>query len=156
MKTVQLDNIDDYNTNIFVGLNQNSYKGNMIVEPVKGGKQEIRKYQPSLPYYYCKGTNYEKICLSYFATILYDKKTLDIYIISLLCMPNGILEKVYGSMALQAGKNPDKTRYSFADTDRFISFNSDKRIKCIIRDDVKIKSTTSINSKLSYYLSLDV
>lgn len=156
LKTVQLDNIDDYNTNIFVGLNQNSYKGNMIVEPVKGGKQEIRKYQPSLPYYYCKGTNYEKICLSYFATILYDKKTLDIYIISLLCMPNGILEKVYGSMALQAGKNPDKTRYSFADTDRFISFNSDKRIKCIIRDDVKIKSTTSINSKLSYYLSLDV
>lgn len=156
LKTVQLDNIGDYNTNIFVGLNQNSYQGNMIVEPVKGEKQEIRKYTPSLPYYYCKGSDDEKPCLSYFATILYDKRTLDIYIISLLCMPNGILEKVYGSMALQAGKNPDKTRYCFAETDKFISYSTENRIKCIIRDDDKIINNSSIKSKLNYYLSLDV
>lgn len=156
LKTVQLDNIGDYNTNIFVGLNQNSYEGNMIVEPVKGEKQEIRKYNPSLPYYYCKGETDQKPCLSYFATILYDKNTLDIYIISLLCMPNGLLEKVYGSMALKAGKNPDKTRYCFTETDKFISFDSEKRIKCVIRDDAKIKSNASIRSKLKYYLSLDI
>lgn len=156
LKTVQLDNIDDYNTNIFVGLNQNSYKGNMIVEPKKGRKQEIREYNPSLPYFYCKNTIDEKVCLSYFATILYDKHTLDIYIISLLCMPNGALEKVYGSLALQAGKNPDKTRYRFADTDKFISYNSEKRIKCIARDDSKISNNTNVKSKLNYYLSLDV
>lgn len=156
LKTVQLDNIDDYNTNIFVGLNQNSYEGNMIVEPEKGNKQEIRKYKPSLPYYYSKGTSNEKVCLSYFATILYEKSSLDIYIISLLCMPNGILEKVYGSMSLQAGKNLDKTRYCFADTDRFLSYSTEKRIKCIMRDDTKINATSNIHSKLSYYLSLDV
>lgn len=156
LKTVQLDNIGDYNTNIFVGLNQNSYRGNMIVEPKKGKKQEIREYNPSLPYFYCKNTDDEKVCLSYFATILYDKNTLDIYIISLLCMPNGILEKVYGSLALQAGKNPDKTRYRFADTDKFVFYNSEKRIKCIARDDLKISSNTSVKSKLNYYSSLDV
>lgn len=156
LKTVQLDNIADYNTNIFVGLNQNSYDGNMIVETVKGEKQEIRKYKPSLPYYYCKGTNDQKPCLSYFATILYDKESLDIYIISLLSMPNGLLEKVYGSMALKAGKNFDKTRYCFAETDKFISFDSEKRIKCIIRDDDKIRRNKSICSKLKYYLSLDI
>lgn len=164
LKTVQLDNISDYNTNIFVGLNQNSYKGNMVVNATKFNEEKsIRKYQPSLPCYYCNGTPEKKLCLSYFVTILYDKTNLDIYIISLLCMPNGLLEKVYGSIPLQAGKNINKTRYRFSKIDDFITFEGEKRIKCIIRDNEKINSYTyennprkRLSTNLSYYLSLDM
>lgn len=162
LKTVQLNNIGDYNTSIFVGTNQNSYRGEIIYNESKMKKQSIRDYKPSLPYYYLNGTPDKKVCLSYFVTILYDKENLNIYIISLLCMPNGLLEKVYGSIPLQAGKNKDKTRYCFSKTDNFISFEEEKRIKCIIRDDKKINSYTypndtkkRLNSKLAYYLSLD-
>lgn len=156
LKTVQLGNINDFNTAIFVGPNQNSYFGNMIVESKKGKKQEIRKYTPSLPYYYCKGTPDAKPCLTYFATILYDKNNLDIYIISLLCMPNGLLEKVYGSLVLQAGKNTDETRFCFVNTDKFISNKNDSRIKCIVRNDDMINNNKNLNKTLSYYLSLNV
>ena len=58
-------NIRDYTKNIFVGTNQNSYKGYMTVNE-GGEKEEIREYVPSLPTIYNKGTNHEKVCLSYF------------------------------------------------------------------------------------------
>jgi len=153
LKTVQLDNIGDFNTTVSVEKNQNSYAGNIIIET-----KNLREYKPSLPYYYCENTENQKVCLTYFATILYDKSNLDIYIISLLCMPNGFLEKVYGSMNLQAGKNTDETRYSFSKTDNFISFDSEKRVKCILRNDEKIRecNTKNLASSLTYYLSLKI
>lgn len=47
LKTVQTDNIGDYNTSIFVRENQNSYNGNI---EVRGGVRQ--DYEPAFPYYY--------------------------------------------------------------------------------------------------------
>jgi hypothetical protein len=119
-------NIGDFLRNIFVGTNQNSYKGNMIVN------EEIREYVPSLPTRYNKDKSNEKICLCYFITILYDKDTLETLVINIICMPNGELEPFYKDRVLSAGKNKDKTRYNFKNTPDFelIGDNS-KRIKVI-------------------------
>ena len=163
LKTVQMDNLGDYNTNIFVGLNQNSYKGTMIVKDKDYKKiDEVRKYNPSLPYFYNRGKSTEKVCLTYFVTILYEKTDLDIYIISLMCMPNGFLEKIYGSLVLKAGKNIDKTRYEFSKADRFSLIDNKYRVMCINRNEEKIKSfkdnthKKGIDKKLKYYLNLKV
>lgn len=133
------NNIGDYKKNIFVGINQNSYKG--IMEVYKKGKPtEQRVYEPSLPTFYNKGTKNEKICLSYFVTILYDKDTLDILVISIICMPNGELENHYGNRVLQAGKNIDKTRFRFIDVSDFELLDNKKRIKVIyFNEDMDIK-----------------
>ena len=127
-------NIGDYTKNIFVGTNQNSYKGQMIVN--KGGEnEEYRDYQPSLPTFYGKGTDKEKICLTYFVTILYDKDNLDILVMSIVCMPNGELETHYTTRVLQAGKNTDKTRFRFTDVPDFeLLGDNAKRIKVVYFD----------------------
>jgi len=127
-------NIGDYTKNIFVGTNQNSYKGQMIVN--KGSvNEEYRKYEPSLPTYYNKGKNNEKICLTYFVTILYDKDNLDILVMSIVCMPNGELEPYYTTRVLQAGKNIDKTRFRFTDVPNFeLLGENQKRIKVVYFD----------------------
>lgn len=128
------NNIGDYTTSIFVGTNQNSYAGQMKVN-VGGAKEELRDYLPSLPTFYNKGTTGEKICLSYFVTILYDKDTLDILVMSILCMPNGELVKQYGTRVLQAGKNIDKTRFRFTNIPKFELLDGDeKRIKIVFYD----------------------
>lgn len=127
-------NIGDYTKNIFVGTNQNSYKGQMIVN--KGGVNEKhRDYTPSLPTFYNKGTAEEKICLTYFVTILYDKDNLDILVMSIVCMPNGELEPHYTTRVLQAGKNIDKTRFRFTDLPNFELLEGEqKRIKVVYFD----------------------
>jgi hypothetical protein len=112
------NNIGDFTKSIFVGTNQNSYKGNMIVNG-KSEKPKLRGYEPSLPTFYNRGKANEKICLSYFVTILYDKDTLDILVMALVCMPNGELETHYGNRVLQAGKNLDKTRFRFYEVPTF-------------------------------------
>ncbi len=128
-------NIGDYTKNIFVGTNQNSYKGNMIVNE-GGEKEETREYTPALPTIYNKGTDYEKICLSYFVTILYDKDTLDTLVMSIVCMPNGELEPHYKTRVLQAGKNLDKTRFRFTNIPDFELLDSNtKRIKVVYFDE---------------------
>ena len=109
MKTVITDNIGDFKESIFVGENQNSYRGEMIVN----GTQK-RQYSPNLPTFYLKGTEEEKVCLTYFVTILSDPSTLDVILISLICMPNGELYDIYGSDVLKAGKNPGKARFNFS------------------------------------------
>ncbi|MFA3799452.1 hypothetical protein ACEG17_04545 [Leptotrichia hongkongensis] len=114
MKTVQKNNIKDFDTSIFVGKNQNSYKGKIVVQ----NKGE-RKYTPALPTFYNKGSVNEKICLSYFITILYDRDNLDILVITLDCMPNGELEKYYKNRVLKAGKNKDMTRFNRIDVNKF-------------------------------------
>jgi hypothetical protein len=130
-------NIGDYTSCIFVGRNQNSYKGKMIVGP----NQTVRDYEPQLPSYYNKGKSNEKLCLSYFVTILYDKDTLDTLVMSIVCMPNGELERVYGTDVLSAGKNPDKSRFAFTNTPKFRLLEEDKyRVKVIVfKNDMNIK-----------------
>jgi hypothetical protein len=132
--TAWSNNIGDYTNNIFVGTNQNSYKGQMIVN--KGGTdEEFRDYTPALPTFYNKGTDKEKICLSYFVTILYDKDNLDILVMSIVCMPNGDLEPHYKTRVLQAGKLIDKTRFRFTDVPNFELLEGEqKRIKVVYFD----------------------
>lgn len=128
-------NIGDYTKNIFVGTNQNSYKGNMIVNE-GSDKEETREYIPALPTIYNKGTDYEKVCLSYFVTILYDKDTLDTLVMSIVCMPNGELEPHYTTRVLQAGKNLDKTRFRFTNIPDFeLLDRNKKRIKVVYFDE---------------------
>lgn len=127
-------NIGDYTKNIFVGTNQNSYKGYMIVN--EGSEnEEIREYTPSLPTIYNRGKENEKLCLSYFVTILYDKDTLDTLVMSIVCMPNGELETHYTTRVLQAGKNLDKTRFRFTNIPDFeLLEENNKRIKVVYFD----------------------
>ena len=113
LKTVQSENIGDFKSSIFVGKNQNSYKGNMIV------KKEERPYNPALPTFYNKGKENQKICLTYFITILYKRENLDIMVIAIDCMPNGELEKYYKTRVLKAGKNLDKTRFNIKEVNKF-------------------------------------
>ena len=94
-----------------------------------------REYIPALPTFYNKGKENEKICLSYFITILYDRDNLDILVITLDCMPNGELEKHYKNRVLKAGKNPDKTRFNRKEVNKFeLLDNKPSRIKVIYFD----------------------
>lgn len=132
LKTVQKDNIGDFSNSIFVGKNQNSYKGNIIVKR----QDEPRLYEPALPTFYNKGRENEKICLSYFITILYDRETLDILVISIDCMPNGELEKYYKERVLKAGKNPDKTRFNIKEVNKFeLIEGQPSRVKVVYFDE---------------------
>jgi hypothetical protein len=119
LKTVEADgNIGDYTKNIFVGTNQNSYKSE--IKKANGDSFEpIRYYKPSLPTFYNKNKANEKICLSYFITVLYSKKHLDILNINILSMPNGELEKHYKHRPLSAGKNLGKVRFNFKEVNKF-------------------------------------
>ncbi|MCK4635359.1 MAG: hypothetical protein KAT32_00695 [Candidatus Moranbacteria bacterium] len=130
LKTVQTRNIGDITRSIFVGENQNSYKGKMIVNTKKGMVE--REYNPALPTFYNKGKENEKICLSYFITILYEDENLNILNINIVCMPNGELEKHYQTRTLQAGKNPGKTRFRFSELPNFeLLDDPSSRIKVI-------------------------
>lgn len=147
LKTVQTDNIGDYTNSIFVGENQNSYKG---VIRKRGGKTE--EYKPHLPYTYNKGKDNEKVCLSYFVTILYEKDSLDILVISIMCMPNGLLEKYYGTEVLKAGKNPGKTRFNFSKSENFKLLDNNKKRIQVIFFNKNMKQ--EYKKKLSFYESL--
>ena len=134
MKTVQQDNIGDFIGSIFVGENQNSYRGKMNVRSRTSGIIE-RDYTPALPTYYNKGKSNEKICLSYFITILYNRETLDIMVITIDSMPNGELEKHYSTRVLKAGKNPGKTRFNRSLVNKFeLLPGTPSRIKIIYFD----------------------
>ena len=131
MKTVNLENINDFATSIFIGENQNSYKGK--IEKNTGKTED---YIPALPTYYNKGKENQKICLTYFITILYDKSNLDIKVISIDCMPNGELEQYYKSRPLRAGKNPGKARFNIANVNKFeLLHEKPYRLKVIYFDE---------------------
>ncbi|GMO60574.1 MAG: hypothetical protein Ta2D_06140 [Rickettsiales bacterium] len=147
LKTVQTRNIGDYNTSIFVGENQNSYNGDMIVNGT-----EKREYEPHLPHYYTCGS-VKKPCLTYFVTILYEDTNLDILNINLLCMPNGQLKNIYKENVLKAGKNPGKTRFNFFKCDKFELLDNKYRIKIIYMND-KILTDDELNKKLKFLLEI--
>ncbi len=147
LKTVQTNNIGDITKSIFVGRNQNSYKGKMIVN-TNQGKIE-RDYEPALPTFYNKGKESEKICLSYFLTILYEAENLNILNINIICMPNGELEEIYKTRVLQAGKNPDKTRFRFSEVQNFeLLDDQPSRIKVIYFDKMMEEK---YKNKLKFY-----
>ena len=127
LKTVQTRNIGDYTTSIFVGDNQNSYKGKILLQ---NGNE--RDYENSaLPFVYNNQGN-PKPTLTFFITILYDEENLDTLNINILSMPNGCLLPVYGSDVLKAGKNPGKIRYNFSKTSTFrLLPNTPNRIKVV-------------------------
>lgn len=130
MKTVNLNNIGDFTSSIFIGENQNSYKGK-----IKKRGNTIENYNPALPTFYNKGKSNEKICLSYFITILYDKEDLSIKVISIDSMPNGELESHYKERPLSAGKNPGKARFNLKEVNKFeLLQNKPSRIKIIYYD----------------------
>ncbi len=145
LKTVQTRNIGDITRSIFVGENQNSYKGVINVRSSQGVVQ--RDYNPALPSFYNKGKQNEKICLTYFITIVYEDENLNILNINLICMPNGQLENHYGSRVLQAGKNPGKTRFRFTEIPNFESLENPKpRVKVIYFNesmDIRLKDKLS-------------
>ena len=148
LKTVQTRNIGDITKSIFVGRNQNSYKGKMIVGP----GQTVRDYEPQLPTFYNRGKLNEKVCLSYFVTILYDKDTLDTLVMSIVSMPNGELESIYGTDVLAAGKNLDKSRFRFTSTPKFRLLDEEHyRVKVIV---FKKDMDTKYKSKLKFFEDL--
>lgn len=143
LKTVQIRNIGDYTTSIFVGDNQNSYS-----EKIHIAGDGTREYKnAALPHIY-KNQGNPKPCLTFFVTILYNEDNLKILNINLLCMPNGELSEIYGSDVLKAGKNPGKIRYNFSKVPNFkLLGENKKRIKVIFLDEGMDKS---IKSKLSF------
>lgn len=147
LKTVQTRNIGDITKSIFVGENQNSYKGVINVKSNQGIIQ--REYVPALPSFYNKGKQNEKICLTFFITIVYEDNNLNILNINLICMPNGQLENHYGSRVLQAGKNPGKTRFRFTEVPTFESMENPKsRVKVIYFNE---SMNISLKDKLSFF-----
>lgn len=136
LKTVEADgNIGDYTKNIFVGTNQNSYKSEIKKSNGESFEPDKRFYEPSLPTFYNKGKKNEKICLSYFITVLYSKEHLDILNINILSMPNGELEDYYKHRPLSAGKNKDKTRFNFKEVNKFELLNDvHSRVKVVFFD----------------------
>ena len=147
LKTVQTRNIGDITRSIFVGRNQNSYKGSMVVNTTEG--KILRDYEPALPTFYNKGRENEKICLSFFVTIVYEDENLNILNINLICMPNGNLVDHYGTRVLQAGKNPDKTRFRFTETPTFELLEGEKARTKVIYFDKAMKP--DFKKRLAYY-----
>ncbi len=151
LKTVQTDNIGDCTTSIFVGQNQNSYKSEIKQSNGKSFNP-IRIYEPALPTFYNKGRETEKICLSYFIIILYEKVNLNILNINMICMPNGSLEPVYSSDVLKAGKNPGKVRFNFKKISEFILLGEDKKRVRVVYFDENMEN--KYKSKLDFLYGL--
>ena len=143
------DNIGDFATNIFIGKNQNSYRGNMIVN--KGSEnEEVREYIPNLPTIYTKSNDDKKINLTYLVTILSNALTLKTELISIMCVPNGKLEEHYKERPLKAGKNPDKTRFNFKECSSFeLLENQPKRVKVVY---LNPDMSQTLKNKLQFYI----
>lgn len=159
LKTVQTRNIGDYTSDIFVGNNQNSYNGKLDVS----GNEKTYD-DACLPHYYTLEGGLKKPCLTYFITILYEEKNLEILIINLLSMPNGALYPIYGKNVLKAGKvlypvgNPKRNthaksiRYKWKENLDFkLLDNNNKRIKvAYFNNEIDIE----LKRKLSFFEEL--
>lgn len=145
VKTVTLANIGDYTGSIFVGNNQVSYESD--IEKTNG---KIEHYTPHLPTFYTKRVGEEveeKICLTYFITILYDEGSLDIYNLSVMCVPNGLLNNVYNNDVYSAGKNPGKARFKFSRCSDFRLLDNKKRVRIIKHNDSLSETYTKLTNK---------
>jgi len=146
------DNIGDFKSDIFIGENQNSYRGIQIVHEGRVN-EERREYIPNLPAVYSKADGQKKICITYFITILSNAATFETEMISIMCVPNGKLEPYYKERPLKAGKNPGKTRFNFKKVNNFeLLEDKPSRIKIVYKNP---KMNDWVKNKLSFYLSLD-
>ncbi|MCF7844169.1 hypothetical protein K9M47_04780 [Candidatus Gracilibacteria bacterium] len=151
LKTVQTENIGDYTSSIFVGSNQNSYKSE--IKQLNGSSfSPVRIYEPALPTYYNKDKENEKICLSYFITILYERENLSILNINILSMPNGELESHYKNRPLQAGKIAAEARFNLYEVSKFELLDTNpSRIKvAYFKNDMK----KEFKDRLSFFNNL--
>ena len=147
LKTVQTRNIWDISKSIFVWTNQNSFKWKMIVK--KKTWDIERQYTPALPTFYNKWKINEKICLSYFVTILYEDENLNILNINLICMPNWELEKHYKTRVLKAWKIEEETRFNFSEVPNFeLLEKTPKRVKVVYFDE---NMKEEYKKKLKFY-----
>ena len=148
LKTVQTRNIGDITTSIFVGKNQNSYKSE--IKKADGSSfNPARMYEPSLPTFYNRGKPNEKICLSYFITILYEDLNLNILNINILSMPNGELYAHYKERVLKAGKNPGMVRFNLNQCKTFeLLETNNSRVKVVYFDQCM---DDNFKKKLSLY-----
>ena len=144
------DNIGDFNTSIFIGENQNSYQGNMIVNEGKPNER-TDLYTPNLPFFYTKRNGDKKITLTYFVCLLNSGVTLKSELISIMCMPNGKLEPHYQHRPLRAGKNPGKTRFNFSQIPTFELLDGNKKRVRIIHKNPDMSDW--VKNKLSFYLN---
>ncbi len=98
VKTANLNNTSDYKGKVPIGKNQTSYK------PIQ------KNYEVNLPYIY----NYNnKLCLTYIINIIHEES--DIKGVFLICIPNGLLESVYGDAICNASKNKGEAfRYKYS------------------------------------------
>ena len=149
LKTVEADgNLGDYTKNIFVGINQNSYHSE--IKQANGNSfNPQRFYSPALPTFYNKNKNNEKICLSYFITILYQKENLNILNINISAMPNGELESHYKSRVLSAGKLKHQARFNFTKVSKFeLLENKPSRVKVVyLNNNIKLE----FKNKLKFF-----
>lgn len=148
VKTVYSGNIGDFIGSIFVGDNQNSYDGKIVVR----GK-ESRDYIGNLPNYYTKADGSKKICLTYFLVTLFDDSYSGLLIMLLMCMPNGELYDTYGDAVLKAGKNTGLIRYDYAAAPVFnLLERKPSRVKVIYWDDENIDNDENIEGKIKMKL----
>lgn len=143
------DNINDFSTSIFVGKNQNSYKGDIITDAGKPTESHT-KYSPQLPTFYNKKNGEKKITLTYFVCLLNSSKTFECELISIMCFPNGRLQEHYGSKPLRAGKNPGKARFNFSAVPTFeLLGGNQKRVRIIYKNP---NMSDYLKKRLDFYL----
>lgn len=144
------DNIGDFKTCIFIGENQNSYKGTIIKN--QGCLNEIHEaYCPNLPTFYTKRNGDKKITLTYFVCLLNSAITQKCELAAIMSCPNGKLQKHYGSRPLKAGKNPGKARYNFSAIPKFELLDGDKKRVRIIHKNPDMSDY--VKNKLNFYLT---
>lgn len=149
-KGVRGDNIGDFNTSVAIEKNQNSYKGTIIVNARRKNETK-RKYSPNLPTFYTKSNGDKKLTLTYFVSMLNNSVTKGCELISIMCMPNGKLQKHYKSSPLKAGKNKGEVRYNFSNTPKFDKLDGNKkRVRIIYKNP---NMSEYVAQKLSFYLS---
>lgn len=181
--TTDNDNINDFCEDIFIGRNQNSYNYDMEVRVKKSDctpemiaefeteadrdKKTItvrRPYIPNLPHFYTKSNGDKKITLTYFVCLLNSTISSDTQMVSILCMPNGLLSEHYGTRPLKAGKTIDKivlpdgtpaerytARYKFKEVPNFELLDGTKKRVRIVHKNPNMSEY--VRDKLSFYLA---
>jgi len=144
------DNIGDFSTSIFVGENQNSYKG-IIIKNEGRPTEYTENYNPNLPTFYSKSNGDKKITLTYFVCLLNSSVSNEPQLISIMCMPNGKLVSHYGSRPLKAGKNPGKARFNFINIPTFELLEGEKKRVRIIYSNPHM--SPYLTTKLNFYLN---
>ncbi|WP_027121102.1 hypothetical protein [Mycoplasma leonicaptivi] len=144
-----LDNVRDFNTSIFIGENQNSYKG-IIIKNEGRPNQYYEIYKPNLPTFYSKSNGDKKITLTFFICLLNNSVTRKCELISIMCLPNGKLEDYYGSRPLKAGKNHGKARFNFKNVSKFELLDGDKKRVRVIY--VNPDMSEYLKKQLNFYI----